>query len=287
MSLKFKKPEIKMQRLKAMFYGDMGTGKSWCACQFPNTAFIDTEDTTSKTKYAEAILKNNGQTLVTGDLDEIIGQVKDLMTTKHDFKTLVIDSLSVPYDNHVIECERTVGNEFGRHVTAANKKMKLLVSLLLRIDMNVIVTCQAKKEYGSNMSVIGQTYSCFNRLGYMFDLVFETQARGKDNFIAITKKSRLDEFPMFESFAFNYDEVIKRMGIELINKESVPQTLASEKQVEEIKKLIDLMKIPEETYSKWLEKHNAEEFEELSQEVAQKIIDHLNQQIEKAKGVAA
>jgi hypothetical protein len=278
MALKFKKPEIKQQRLKAMFYGEMGTGKSTCACQFPFTAYIDTEDTASKKKYAKAISDNQGQVLATGDFDEILSQVKELMSTKHDFKTLVIDSLTIPYDNLQADCERVVGNEFGRHVTAANKKMKLLVNLLLRIDMNVIVTCQAKKEYGNNMSVVGQTYSCYNRLGYMFDLVFETQVRG-DKFFAVTKKSRIDEFPMNESFVFNYDEVIKRYGAEIIDKAVVTQELASKKQVDEVLRLIDLFKIPEETYTKWTEKHNAESFEELSSDVIEKIIEHLKSKI--------
>jgi len=278
MSLKFKKPEPKQQRLKAMFYGEMGTGKSTCACQFPLTAYIDTEDTTSKKKYANMIIENGGAVLATGDFDEILSQVKELMSTNHEFKTLVIDSLTIPYENLQSECEKVTGSEFGRHVTAANKKMKLLVNLLLKMDLNVIVCCQAKKEYGSNMSVIGQTYSCYNRLGYMFDLVFETQIRG-DKFFAVTKKSRIDEFPMNESFVFSYDEVIKRYGSESIEKKVIPQELADAKQVEEAERLIDLFKISEETYSKWLEKHNAESFQELSKEAIQKIIDHLKSKI--------
>lgn len=283
MALKFKKPEVKQQRLKAMFYGEMGTGKSTCACQFPQTAYIDTEDTSSKKKYAKMIIENNGLVLASGDFDEILQQVKELMSTKHEFKTLVIDSLTIPYENLQADCERVTGSDFGRHVTAANKKMKLLVNLLLRIDMNVIVTCQSKKEYGSNMSVIGQTYSCYNRLGYMFDLVFETQIRG-DKFFAITKKSRIDEFPMNETFAFSYEEVIKRYGADCIDKTVVPQELASKEQVEEVQRLIDLFKIPEETWVKWIEKHNAETFEELSKETIQKIIEHLKS---KFKGEAA
>lgn len=279
MALKFKKPEVKQQRLKAMFYGEMSTGKSTCACQFPQTAYIDTEDTTSKKKYAKTIIDNGGLVYPTGDFDEILQQVKELMSTKHDFKTLVIDSMTIPYENLQADCERITGSDFGRHVTAANKKMKLLVNLLLRIDMNVIITCQAKNEYGSNMSVIGKTYSCYNRLGYMFDLVFETQIRG-DKIYAITKKSRIDEFPMNETFIFSYDEIIKRYGAESIDKNAVPQELATKKQIEEIKKLIDLFKIPEETYMKWIEKHNAESFEELSIESIQKIIDHLKAKID-------
>ncbi len=278
MALRFKKPEIKQQRLKAMFYGEMGTGKSTCACNFPYTAYIDTEDTGSKKKYAQAISDNHGQILATGDFDEILSQVKELMSTKHEFKTLVIDSLTIPYDNLIADCERKVGSDFGRHVTLANSKMKLLVNLLLRIDMNVIVTCQAKKEYGHNMSVVGQTYACYNRLGYMFDLVFETQLRGKD-FIAVTKKSRIDAFPMMESFTFNYAEVIKRYGAEIVDKEVTPESLATEQQVKEVKRLIELFKIPEETYKKWTDKHNAEDFDELSQIIIQKIIDHLKSQV--------
>ena len=272
--LKFKKPEVKQQRLKVMIYGEMGTGKSTCACLFPKTAYIDTEDTSSKKKYAKMIIDNGGLVLATGDFEEILQQVKELMSTKHDFKTIVIDSLTIPYENLQADCERTTGSDFGRHVTAANKKMKLLVNLLLRIDMNVVVTCQAKKEYGSNMSVIGQTYSCYNRLGYMFDLVFETQIRG-DKFYAATKKSRIDEFPMNETFAFSFEEVIKRYGADCIDKTVVPQELADQAQVIEVQRLIDLFKIPEETWIKWIEKHNAESFEELSKETIQKIIDHL------------
>lgn len=274
MALKFTKPEVKQQRLKIMLYGEMGTGKSTCASQFPHTAYIDTEDTTSKKKYAKLISDSHGAVLATGDFDEILQQVKELMTTKHEFKTLVIDSLTIPYENLQAECERTVGSDFGRHVTAANKKMKLLVNLLLRMDMNVIVTNQAKKEYSSNMSVVGQTYSGYNRLGYMFDLVFETQVRGNE-FYAVTKKSRLDEFPMNEAFKFSYAEIIRRYGAESIEKSVIPQEIASKKQVDEVQRLIDLFKVPEETYMKWIEKHNAETWEELSSDVIQKIIDHL------------
>lgn len=279
MALRFKKPEIKQQRLKAMFYGEMGTGKSTCACQFPNTAYIDTEDTTSKKKYAQMITDNGGSVLQTGDFDEILSQVKALMSTKHDFKTLVIDSLTVPYDNLIADCERIHGQDFGRHVTAANKKMKLFINLLLRIDMNVIITCQAKRQYGQNMTVLGQTYSCYDRLGYMFDLVFETQIRG-DKFLAVPKKSRIDEFPMNEPLSFSYNEVVKRYGVECIDKHAVPQDLATPEQIEALRKLIDLLKVPEETYTKWIEKHQAESFEELSKDTIQKIIDHLKSKIQ-------
>ncbi len=282
-TLRFKKPEIKATRLKVMFYGEMGTGKSICACSFPQTAYIDTEGTTSKVKYAQTIINNEGQVIETGDFEEILTMVKWLMTNKHDFKTLVIDSLTVPYENLIIECERKVGSEFGRHVTAANSKMKQLVNLLLRIDMNVIITCQAKKEYGGKMEVIGQTYNCYNRLGYMFDLVFEAQVRG-DKHIGVVRKSRIDSFPMRDSFDFSYEEIKKRYGSEIMEKEVIAETLASQEQVKELNRLIELFAIPEETSQKWLDKCNCEGFEDMQSDVIQKCIDSLHK---KLQGVAA
>lgn len=281
--LKFKKPEIKQSRLKVMFYGEMGTGKSLCSCSFPNTAYIDTEGTTEKVKYAKTILENHGQVIETGDFDDILDTVKALMTNKHDFKTLVIDSLTVPYENLIIEMERKVGSEFGRHVTAANSKMKQLVNLLLRIDMNVIITCQAKKEYGGKMEVIGQTYNCYNRLGYMFDLVFEAQVRG-DKHVGVVRKSRIDSFPMRDSFDFSYDEIKKRYGSEIMEKAVEAEVLANKEQVKELNRLIELFAIPEETSQKWLDKCNCATFEEMPAEYIQKCIDTMKK---KLQGVAA
>lgn len=282
-TLKFKKPEIKASRLKVMFYGEMGTGKSICACSFPQTAYIDTEGTTSKVKYAQRIIDNAGQVIETGDFEEILSTVKALMTTKHDFVTLVIDSLTVPYENLIIEMERKVGSEFGRHVTAANSKMKQLVNLLLRIDMNVIITCQAKKEYGGKMEVIGQTYNCYNRLGYMFDLVFEAQVRG-DKHVGVVRKSRIDSFPMRDSFDFSYEEIKKRYGSEIMEKAVISEVLATKEQVAELNRLIELFAVPEETSQKWLDKCNCEGFEEMPFDVIQKCIDSLHR---KLQGVAA
>ncbi len=121
----------------------------------------------------------------------------------------------------------------------------------------------------------------------MFDLVFETQIRGEE-YYAVTKKSRLEEFPMRESFNFNYQEIIKRMGIDNIEKEVESQSVATTNQVTEVKALIDLLKIPKETTAKWLEKHQAEYWEELSSEIMDKIITHLKKEVtKKLEGVAA
>lgn len=279
MTLKFKKPEIKNQRLKFLVFGEMGSGKSTLCCLFPNTAYFDTEDSTSKIKYARAIGENGGGVVNTGDIDEIISQVKELITTKHDYKTIVIDSLTVAYENLLIEAEKKVGSDFGRHISFADSKVKQLVNLLLRADANVVVTCQSKREYGNNMNVIGNTYAGYKRLGYMFDLVLETSVLGRV-FNAVVRKSRLEHFETGERIDFSYQEILKRCGAEAIEKSLATEMLASKDQVMELKRLVQLLNVPENDVQKWLTKESCDMFEDMAADRIDKCIAALKAKIE-------
>lgn len=265
MALEFKAPQIRQERLKLLIYGGMGTGKSHVACSFPNTAYFDVEDTASKTKYAKLLNDNGSSIIVKPSMDKIIHQIKALMSTKHDFKTVVIDSFTVAYDECLQEAENKVGDSFGKHYSEADKKAKYLVSLLLKLDMNVIVLCQEKREYGKNMQVVGDTYSGYKRLGYIFDLVLQTQVLGK-HFTAIVRKSRLDAFVTGEEIQFSYEEMIKRCGLE---EES------SIEQYEELVKLIDELSIDEETIQKWLHKASCIHLREMRGGAMRKCIEYL------------
>lgn len=279
--LKFKKPEIKQQRLKILIYGEMGSGKSTMACSFPNTAYFDTEDINSKIIFAEAISKNGGAVLATGDLDEIISQVKELISTRHDYKTIVVDSLTVAYENAMAEGEKNpeIGSGFGRHIAYADNKTKQLTNLLLRADMNVIITCQAKREYGDGMKVVGNTYVGFKRLGYIFDLVFESSVLGR-NFNAIVRKSRLRSFVTGEEVPFNFTEIMKRCDKEVSDAIPVPIVLATPEQIKEAKRLVSLLSVTDEAVSKWFTKEAVESFEEMDTTAIDKYILAMNKRIE-------
>lgn len=280
MTLKFKKPEIKQQRLKILVYGEMGSGKSTLACSFPKTAYFDTEDINSKIIFAEAISKNGGAVLATGDLDEITAQVKELISTKHDYETIVIDSLTVAYENAMAEGEKNkdIGSGFGRHIAYADNKTKNLTNLLLRADMNVIVTCQAKREYGDGMKVVGNTYVGFKRLGYIFDLVFETSVLGR-NFNAVVRKSRLRSFVTGDEVDFNYLEIMRRCELEVSNAAPKPIVLATKEQVNEMNRLVNLLNVSEEIVGKWFTKESVNSFDEMDTESITKYIEAMNKKI--------
>jgi hypothetical protein len=291
MALRGIKPEAIQKRLKALFYGSAGVGKTTAAIQFPKPYLIDTEKGAENSQYVKILEKSGGAVFQTTDFDELMNEVKSLLTEKHEYKTLIIDPLTTLY-NDLLEKSANVlknqskekdatGTEFGRHYGEANKKMKHLLSLLLRLDMNVIITSHAKNEYGQNLALLGQTYDCYKKLDYLFDLVFEIQKRGKDR-IGIIKKSRIESFPDGETFPFNYDEIANRYGKDVLEKTSVAQKLANQDQVKEIERLIELIKIPEETWQKWLDKFSSQTWEEMPFDAIQKCIDHLNLKIKGA-----
>lgn len=279
MALKATKPVVKNNRLKLFMYGNAKVGKTTLGIQFPKPYIIDTEGTTDKEKYVDLINKGEGVVLITQDFDELVEQVKDLLTLKHDYKTLVIDSLTILYNDLLDKSALRVGTEFGRHYGEANKKVKHLINLLLRLDMNVIITSHAKNEYGSKLEVLGSTFDCYKKLDYIFDLILEIQKRGKER-VAIVKGTRLKEFEESTVFPCSYGEFSKRYSTEALERSAVAQEIADIYQVNELLRLIGLLKVPSETYQKWLDKSGSDQWEEMPKDAIQKCIDYLKSKIQ-------
>lgn len=279
MGLRGIKPESIQKRLKALFYGAAGVGKTTAAIQFPAPYLIDTEKGAENDQYTK-ILKNSGGVIFqTSDFDELLQEVKSLLTEKHEFKTLIIDPLTTLYNDLIDKSAIKNGTEFGKHYNEANKKIKNLLNLLLRLDMNVIITSHSKNEYGQNMAVIGQTFDCYKKLDYLFDLVFEIQKRGKDR-VGLIKKSRIESFPDGEQFPFSYEEMAKRYQRDVLERTSISEKLADHTQLKEIERLIELIKLPQDIWQKWLDKSNSEKFEDMPYDCIQKCIDYLNSKIQ-------
>lgn len=279
MALRGIKPKERKKRLKLFIYGQSGVGKTLTSISFPKCYFVDTEDGASYTQYISMLEKNEGAAWFNTDFDELIKEVKSLLTVKHDYQTLVIDSLTILYNDLLHVCESRYGTDFGKHSVEAGKRVKHLINLLFKLDMSVIVTAQSKVEYGHNMAVLGNTYDCYKKLDYMFDIVMEVQMRGKER-VGIIKKSRIESFPLGEAIPFNYEEIARRYGKEIIEQDTIPIELASEDQVLEIKRLIEILHVPKEYQEKLLKKEDASDFEYLTKEYMKKCIEHLKSKIQ-------
>lgn len=279
MALRGVKPETIQKRLKALFYGGAGVGKTTASISFPRPYLIDTEKGATNDQYVKKLQDAGGAVFQTSDFDELMKEVKSLLTEKHEFKTLIIDPLTTVYNDLLDKSAILHGTEFGRHYAGANKQMKHLLNLLVRLDMNVIITSHAKNEYGQNLSVLGQTYDCYKKLDYLFDLVFEIQKRGKER-VGLIKKSRIEAFPDGETFPFSYAEIATRYGKEVLERDAIAQELASDEDVAELERLIDLMKIPPEVSQKWLDKAESTSFKEMPKSAIEKCLGYLKIKIQ-------
>ena len=157
-----------------------------------------------------------------------------------------------------------------------------MLTLLLRLDLNVIITSHSKTRWqkvGSQFKEAGITYDCYPKLDYLFDLVIELQKRGKDR-VGIVRKTRLEEFPDGEVFPFSYTEVAKRYGVDILERKATAEQLASDEEIAELNRLVDLLSIDGATVGKWLAKAGAASFEEMPATLAGKCISFLESKIE-------
>ncbi len=274
--LRARKPEAVNKRLKLFMYGPAGVGKTTAAIQFPNSYVIDCER--GAENYDKLITQSGSAVFQTNDINEVIAEVKSLLTVKHDYRTLVIDPITTDYNDLLEKSELKVGSDFGRHYGAANKEMKRLANLILALDMNVVVTAHAKKEYGDNLKVLGHTFDGWRQLDYWFDLVIELGKRGRKRMAKVVK-TRVGSFPDEEQFEWSYEAIKARYDASMLEKESQAVTLATPEQVGEINALLSVVRLPDGTTDKWFAKAGVETWEDMPADLLGKCIDYVKNRL--------
>lgn len=290
MALKGKSPEIvKPSKPKFMLSGDPGTRKTTFSLNWPSPYFIDTERGATRKQYTDKLIASGGRYFGPDegaqDFREVINQVKELATTKHPYKSLVIDSFSKLYNLEAASAEERLGSDFGKDKREANKPARQLMRWIERIDMNVVLVCHAKEKWERRereLIMAGKTYDGPPKLAFDLDLWLETKLTGNKSFATVLK-SRIEGFEVGADIPLTYETFSKLYGEDIV--ESVPKaiTLVSEAQISEIRRLVDLLKITDEETDKWLTKAQAVEFEDLSEEQADKILSFLNSKIKGSK----
>ena len=126
MALRAKKPTAVQKRLKLFMFSPAGVGKTTASIQFPQAYIIDAEKGTEN--YDKIITASGGVVFQTNDMNEVLAEVKALLTDHHEYRTLVIDPITTLYNDLLDKCEQQVGADFGRNYGAANKVMKRLAN---------------------------------------------------------------------------------------------------------------------------------------------------------------
>lgn len=289
--LRAKKPEKIETRLKMFVFGPAGVGKTTATIQFPSAYIIDTEKGTKF--YADTINKAGSVVLESLNPDEIKDELHALLTEKHPYKTLIIDPVTQVYNATQEKWTKTFEKysknekdaevqDFGmRYWSKVKSEFKSLQRLWLALDMNVIITAHQKDVYGAGFSKTGVTFDSMKGDDYLFDLVFRVERKG-NQLMAYKVKERAEigqeKFPC--EFEWSYQNFCKFYGKEIIEKESTPIVMASPEQVAKITKLVEVVKIDEDTYNKWFAKAGVDAWDEMTGEQIGKCIEFVQKKLE-------
>lgn len=292
MPLRAKKPEYQPNRFKALIYGSTGSGKSHFCCSFPNAYYIDTEGVLKYPHYVKMLQDNNSDAVEIMDLEEIIKEVKELMSAKHNYKSLILDSASMPCNwLSTLEIERLVnesknkgkpieGTEFGANKAKAARLLNHLIMLLIRIDMNVIITSHEKTKFVDDKEA-GKTPDINEKMAYALGTAIHFRPTTKNSRVAYFDKSRYPELPNKECIQFDdgFKVLKEKFGDDMFYREVVPEKFATKEQLDTLNHLIKVLNVPEESYQKWLTTCKCASFDEMTETQIDTYINACNKKL--------
>lgn len=284
---KAKTPEPKNKRVKMMVFSTAGIGKTTASINWPKAVILDMEHGTDN--YHETIIANGSIVLHTTNPDEVKDEIKTLLTEKHDYRTIVIDPVTILYQaiqekwtrifSKYADTEKaTELQDFGfRYWAKVKSDYKAIMRMLLACDMNVILTAHQKDVYGEGMKKVGFGSDSMKGDEHIFDYVFQLVMDAKGRRMAITKKERAEvgkaKFPT--EFEWSYKNFLVYYGKDALERESTPIPLATPEQVQKVKQLLGIVKVEESWETDCLTKADVDSWEELTEEKIGKAINFL------------
>jgi hypothetical protein len=288
MALKDKQPlSLTPSKPKFLISGESGVGKTFFALSFPKPYLIDTEGGATRPQYQEKLKAVGGAYFGkeegSQDFDSVLEEVRQLATTKHDYRTLIIDSFSYLYMLEAAIAEERVGSDFGRDKKEAQKPTKQLVRWLEKLDMTVIIICHSKPKWarkGKEIYQDGTTFDGWDKMEYLLDLWIEIPKGGKT---FIVKKSRIDSLPQDDSMPLSYEKFADVYGSDIIEAPVVPADLATDEQIAKVKKLVEILNVEEDQIAKWFKKADVDDWFEMTSKQIESLIEVLNKKIQEVK----
>jgi len=279
---------VEPKKAKTLIFGPPSVGKTWTAIRFPGVYYFDHEGGATRNAYREHLKAAGGGYFGVDqgalDFEAVIDEVQTLATVEHHYNTMVFDSMTKLFNTAIADEQDRLGDKdaFGASKKGPIRQMSRLLRWVNRADMNAIFICHQKDEWGKdasgNREVVGMTYDCYDKLAYELDLVLRISSIGSGEtakrFMHVGK-SRLTEFPSGSRFEWSYEEFAERYGRAAMEKEAKPIVLASEEQVEEVRRLLEVVKVDADWSEKCFKKANVEDWSEMEAEIIAKVIGSL------------
>ena len=282
MATPFRKAKLLAKRLKLLFWGTPGAGKTTTALQFPRPVVIDLEG--GADLYGDSF---EFDVLRTTTTEDVMAAVQWLLTNPHSYQTVVIDPITVYWDAlqkkwSDIFLRRNKGSKGYRYEfydlqpkdwMTIKAEFKELIRKLIALDMNVIVTARHKVQYADSgfMKAIGETFDGEKSLPYLFDTIVRLYRDPKGRFMGECVKDRSNKMPLGE-FECSYTRLEEIFGKEMLSRETKPMSWATEDQRRQIQKFISRSGMTSEQVTDRLAAYGAESLETLTEKNATLIL---------------
>jgi hypothetical protein len=287
-SLKSKLKAVKpvaaeISKPKVLIFGAPGVGKTWFSISAPQPYMIDTEGGARRPHYIAKLERSGGVYLGpdqgSRSIEEITQQLQALAVEKHPYKTVIIDSISQPYKDLIIEEAARLGDKdaYGASKKPATQQIRRLAMWADRLPLSVIFVAHEKDVWGPTGKT-GVTFDCDPGLAYRLDLCIHVMQIGAQRKGKVVK-SRLEGFPPGDQFDWEFDVFAQRYGREIIEKEATPIVLATPAQLDEVRRLLEVVRLPDGTIEKWFTAANVTDWPEFDTDRIQKCISALKTKI--------
>lgn len=215
----FSAPKKEDKKFKILVWGNSGSGKTTFGLSMPNPVVVDMEGST------ELYGDKNFKVLHTTSLREVKNALVWLQTQQHEFKTIVIDPVTIFWEElqrswTEVFLKRCQGKqnktEFFELGPSEWRKIKDSYSAFLlqlaNLDMNVVAIAREKTRYrdGAFMVADGVSPDCEKRTEYFFPVEFRLYVE-KGEFLAETRKDKSCHLKAGE--IIRQDEILSRLGI--------------------------------------------------------------------------
>jgi hypothetical protein len=295
-TLRAKPPgKVKPKKPKFLIYGDGGVGKTWGMLDWSGVYLIDSEAGATREHYQAKLDAAGGMYMGpedgANDINVVAAEVKALATTKHPYRTLVLDSYTKMFNTAIAQkydvmekANRDMDKTFGAEKKPAIAATRQMITWFDKLDMSVVLICH-QKDLWEDGKHVGYTFDGWEKLKYELDMIVQIIKQG-DSRKARIGKNRLEQFREGEIIDWSYATFANRLGAEVIESESTPVEPASAEQIRIVQQLIEIVRLDEELVTKWQDKAGVNSWGEMDADTIQKCIDYLKAKLPASAAVA-
>lgn len=250
----------KPSKPKILIFGKPGVGKTWTALDFPSAYLIDGEGGANLAHYTDKLKASGGAYMGpdqgANDFSVVTEEIITLATTKHHFRTLIIDSyskmmgaaISAEYER-MEKAGRDMEKTFGAEKKPALNWTRRWLRWFDKLDMNVVLICHEKDEYKDG-KLAGTTFDGWDKLAHELHLALHIVKQGGSRKARVVK-TRLLGFPDAEVFDWGYAAFAERYGRDVMEAEAAPAEMATAEQIKQFSDLLAVVKVDAKVLERW------------------------------------